>query len=226
MVNTSLLLIYIILCATTGSRTVQSFSTENRRSNIRISNCEARQQRPTIHLAPSQRVGSSAAIGVSVVGVVLYTTGGWGIGPQRELTPEEFATGGQLQNKKYFEGYQIRNRGEFMRQVAQDKQEMIRGELDELLGVAAAAGLKVKNPQERLNKFDPSLLNDNDEEEGLDVSVQWDDENENDRNVQVINDTSKSINNAGVIDAVTDVTVADSESITRLDEDTGSLGVW
>ncbi len=199
MVYIRLVLVYIILCAT--SRTVQSFSTEHRRSNTRISNCESRRRRTMD--APPHRGGGS--IGV----VALYATGGWGIGPQRELTPEEFATGGQLQNKKYFEGYQIRNRGEFMRQVAMDKDDMIRGELDELLGVAAAAGLKVKNPQERLNKFDPSLINDDDDkEEALDVSVQWDDDNDN----------NDAVNNYA--------TVNESESITRLDEDTGARGVW
>jgi hypothetical protein len=145
---------------------------------------------------------------------VLYNTGGWGIGPQRELTPEEFATGGQLQNKKYFEGYQIRNRGEFMRQVALDKEEMIRGELDELLGVAASAGLKVKNPKERLNKFDPSIINDDDDDEALDVSVQWEDSNIQSDNAGVIS-TSDTTSNAD-----------ESVSITRLDEDTGALGVW
>ena len=145
----------------------------------------------------------------------LYNTGGWGIGPQRELTPEEFATGGQLQNKKYFEGYQIRNRGEFMRQVALDKEEMIRGELDDLLGVAASAGLKVKNPKERLNKFDPSLINDDNDEEALDVSVQWDE------------DSNNQSDNTGVISSSDTTSSADkSVSITRLDEDTGALGVW
>lgn len=144
----------------------------------------------------------------------LYNTGGWGIGPQRELTPEEFATGGQLQNKKYFEGYQIRNRGEFMRQVALDKEEMIRGELDELLGVAASAGLKVKNPKERLNKFDPSIINDDDDAEVLDVSVQWEDNNNQSDDAEMIA-TSETTSN-----------VDESVSITRLDEDTGALGVW
>ena len=139
--------------------------------------------------------------------VVLFNTGGWGIGPQRELTPEEFATGG-AQNKKYFEGYQIRNRGEFMRQVASDKEQMKRGEIDELLGVAAAAGIKIKDPKERLNKFDPSFIEE--DEEDLDVSVQWDEEETRKRKVD--RTTSKVPNNG--------------DSITRLDEDTGALGVW
>jgi hypothetical protein len=139
--------------------------------------------------------------------LILYNTGGWGIGPQRELTPEEFATGG-VQNKKYFEGYQIRNRGEFMRQVALDKDDMKRSELDELLGVAAAAGLKVKDPKERLNKFDSSILV---EEEDLDVSVQWD-----------TDDSERMMTNAETITSDS----APTDSITRLDEDTGALGVW
>jgi hypothetical protein len=144
--------------------------------------------------------------------VVLFNTGGWGIGPQRELTPEEFATGG-AQNKKYFEGYQIRNRGEFMRQVASDKEQMIRGEIDELLGVAAAAGLKIKDPKERLNKFDPSFIAE--DEEDLDVSVQWiDPDARSNKNKETNEDPT-----------VTD-TARETDSITRLDEDTGALGVW
>jgi hypothetical protein len=141
--------------------------------------------------------------------MVLFNTGGWGIGPQRELTPEEFATGG-AQNKKYFEGYQIRNRGEFMRQVASDKEQLKRGEIDELLGVAAAAGIKIKDPKERLNKFDPSIIED--DEEDLDLSVQWDEEETRTRRRKVDRSTLDAPN--------------DGDSITRLDEDTGSLGVW
>jgi hypothetical protein len=140
---------------------------------------------------------------------VLFNTGGWGIGPQRELTPEEFATGG-AQNKKYFEGYQIRNRGEFMRQVASDKDQMKRGEIDELLGVAAAAGIKIKDPKERLNKFDPSIIED--DEEDLDLSVQWDEAAPTSRKRKGERSTTNAPN--------------DGDSITRLDEDTGALGVW
>ena len=127
----------------------------------------------------------------------LYATGGWGIGPQRELTPEEFSKGG---DRRAFEGYQLRDRGEFMRQVARDKQDLERGELDELLAVARQAGIQVKDPNERLNKF--ALENDDDD---LDLSVPLEDDKQEDRQVS----NSKM-----------------EDSITRMDEDTGALGVW
>lgn len=129
----------------------------------------------------------------------LYQTGGWGIGPQRELTPEEFAKVGE---RRAFEGYKLRDRGEFMRQVARDKDNLLRGELDELLGVAKSAGIQVKDPTERLNLFE-----DFDEDE-LDVSVQWGGEGK----------TAVELKKSRTKD--------DGDSITRLDEDTGALGVW
>lgn len=133
-----------------------------------------------------------------------YNTGGWGIGPQRELTPEEFAKGG---DRRAFEGYKLRDRGEFMRGVARDKLDLERGEVDELLAVARQAGIKVKDPKERLNKF---VLDDdeNSDDGDLDLAVRWD-ENENEEGV--------------VLKKKMDV---DSQSITRMDEDTGASGVW
>jgi hypothetical protein len=200
----------LILCI---SSTVQSFPTTTKDNTV-TKRTAIKYVYRTKHVSPlplSQQQQQQQQHEPPRLRTTLYTTGGWGIGPQRELTPEEFATGGQLQNKKYFEGYQIRNRGEFMRQVAMDKEAMIRGEIDELLGVAAAAGLKVKNPKERLNKFDPSIIMEDEDEESLDVSVQWDDVNSNNSNDAVIS-TSQDVDK--------------SVSITRLDEDTGSLGVW
>lgn len=93
-------------------------------------------------------------------------TGGWGLGNAREMVPEEFAKGGE---KKAFEGYKMEERGQFMRRVREDAQDMRNSELDELLGVAKIAGIKVKDPSERLNKFDSDLMNE--EEEDLDLSV-------------------------------------------------------
>jgi hypothetical protein len=207
MVYVTIVIAYFIFFS---SNPVQSFRTTDQAARITV------QQRPTTRnaLQLKRRTTIEHTHNKNSGSTVLYTTGGWGIGPQRELTPEEFATGGQLQNKKYFEGYQIRNRGEFMRQVAMDKEEMIRGELDELLGVAASAGLKVKNPKERLNKFDPSIIIDDEDDETLDVSVQWED------------DVNNNMNQSDNVGMVATSQVDESVSITRLDEDTGSLGVW
>jgi len=151
-------------------------------------------------IPPHDSIGGTSPRSSSSSITRLYNTGGWGIGPQRELTPEEFAKGG---DRRAFEGYKLRDRGEFMRQVAQDKQDLQKGELDELLAVAQQAGIKVRDPAERLNKFQ---LEDDDEEEDLDLSVQWDEVAEEEA------PAAKRTN--------------DSDSITRLDEDTGASGVW
>jgi hypothetical protein len=134
----------------------------------------------------------------------LYNTGGWGIGPQRELTPEEFAKRGSGSVRRPTTGYELRDRGEFMRQVSRDKDSLQSDALEELLEVAAAAGLKVKDPKERLNKFSPEETSSEDDDE-LDLSVPLDD---------AIDTPAKS------------KTAKDTDSITRLDEDTGALGVW
>lgn len=89
------------------------------------------------------------------------------MGNSREMVPEEFATkrGGE---RKAFEGYELTDRGDFMRKVRQDAADMRSSDMDELLGVAKIAGINVKDPSERLNKFDEDLLSD---EEDLDLSV-------------------------------------------------------
>ncbi|CAJ1946292.1 unnamed protein product [Cylindrotheca closterium] len=93
-------------------------------------------------------------------------TGGWGIGSSRELTPEEFARS----DRAYFDGYKMSEQGDFRRQIADDKESLKQQELEELLGVAAIAGIKVKNPSERLNKFEDAGFAADDDED-LDLSI-------------------------------------------------------
>jgi hypothetical protein len=97
-------------------------------------------------------------------------TGGWGMANSRDMVPEEFAKGGE---RNAFEGYNLRERGEFMLSVKQDKDDMKKSELAELLGVAGIAGINVKDPSTRMNKFqmdDGDFGTDNDD---LDVRVEW-----------------------------------------------------
>ncbi|GAX26088.1 hypothetical protein FisN_42Lh005 [Fistulifera solaris] len=98
---------------------------------------------------------------------VLYGegTGGWGLGNSREMVPEEFARG----ERKAFEGYRLQDRGEFMRKVRDDKDNLKKQEMAELLGVASIAGINVKNPKDRLYKFDSDLIKEDDED--IDLSV-------------------------------------------------------
>lgn len=80
------------------------------------------------------------------------------------MVPEEFVRG----DRRYFDGYKMSEQGDFRRQIEQDKDALKKSELEELLGVARIAGIKMKDPKDRLNKFDPALL---DEEDDLDLSV-------------------------------------------------------
>mmetsp|Transcript_11315 Transcript_11315/g.13672 ORF Transcript_11315/g.13672 Transcript_11315/m.13672 type:complete len:152 (+) Transcript_11315:86-541(+) len=116
-------------------------------------------------------------------------TGGWGIGQSRELTDAEKAKG----ERRAFDGYKMQDRGDFMRQVKQDRAKMFSDEKDELLAVAKMAGIDVKPS----NKFDDDLFGEDDDD--LDLSVTWDE--------------------------VADGPTSDS-SITRLDEDTTSPGLF
>jgi hypothetical protein len=93
-------------------------------------------------------------------------TGGWGIGQSRDMKPEEFAKRG---DRKAFEGYKLTDRGEFMRQVKDAKENMRNEEIDELLGVAKMAGIQMKS--QRLNKFEPDLLLEEVDDDDLDLSV-------------------------------------------------------
>lgn len=92
--------------------------------------------------------------------------GGWGIGQSRELTDGEKNEG---ERRAPFEGYQLRDRGEFLQSIQQERNQLKKDEMDELLGVAKMAGLDVKPS----TKFDDVFDEDDDE---LDVSVQWDDD--------------------------------------------------
>ncbi len=81
------------------------------------------------------------------------------------MVPEEFVRG----DRSYFDGYKMREQGDFRRQIQEDKAALRKSELDELLGVAQIAGIKVKNPKDRLNKFDKGVLQE--EDDNLDLSV-------------------------------------------------------
>lgn len=91
-------------------------------------------------------------------------TGGWGIGGQREITPEEYARG----DRRYFDGYKMNEQGDFMMQIEEEKEALENDAMSELLSVAKFAGLNVKDPSSRLNKFDAGLMDDDDD---LDLSV-------------------------------------------------------
>ena len=94
-------------------------------------------------------------------------TGGWGIGNSREMVPEEFSNRGE---RRAFEGYKLSNRGDFMQQVKKDVSSIVNDEMDELMGVAKIAGIQVKDPNTRLNKFGKDFQDDDD----LDLSVPLD----------------------------------------------------
>lgn len=86
-------------------------------------------------------------------------------GSSRELKPEEFARS----DRAHFDGYKMSEQGDFRRQLADDQKALRKQELEELMGVAAIAGISVKNPKDRLNKFEDAAFPDDDEE--LDLSI-------------------------------------------------------
>ena len=91
-------------------------------------------------------------------------TGGWGIGGQRQITPEEYAKG----DRRYFDGYKMNEQGDFMMQINEEKEALETDAMSELLNVAKFAGLNVKDPSKRMNKFDAGLMEDDDD---LDLAV-------------------------------------------------------
>ena len=91
---------------------------------------------------------------------------GWGIGGQRELTPEEFARG----DRSYFEGYKPQQQGDFLNSIREDQDMLEKSQMEELLGVAKAAGITVKDPSKRLNKFEADVFAQDDDDD-LDLSV-------------------------------------------------------
>jgi len=91
-------------------------------------------------------------------------TGGWGIGGQREITEEEYARG----KRRYFDGYKLNEQGDFMMQIEEEKEALETDAMSELLSVAEFAGVNMKDPSKRLNKFDVGMLDDDDD---LDLSV-------------------------------------------------------
>lgn len=95
-------------------------------------------------------------------------TGGWGIGNSREMVPEEFR--GRTE-RSAFEGYKIEERGEFNRKLRSDVAAMRNEEVNELLNIAKMAGIKVKDPSERLNKFAKDDLLAEEDDEDLDLSI-------------------------------------------------------
>mmetsp|Transcript_8670 Transcript_8670/g.23433 ORF Transcript_8670/g.23433 Transcript_8670/m.23433 type:complete len:128 (-) Transcript_8670:977-1360(-) len=89
-------------------------------------------------------------------------TGGWGIGSSRELTPEEYGKG----ERSYFEGFKPMAKGDFMDQLRDDTTSMEDNELEELLGVARVAGIKLRKKVKKQQRTEFDLADDD-----LDLSV-------------------------------------------------------
>jgi hypothetical protein len=77
-----------------------------------------------------------------------------------ELTDGEKAKG----ERRAFDGYELRDRGDFLQSIKEERAQMQRDEMEELLGVARMAGIDVKPS----SKFGDDLM---DDDEDLDLSV-------------------------------------------------------
>jgi hypothetical protein len=141
----------------------------------------------------------------------LYNTGGWGIGPQRDLTDAEFLRRGGGDRGGFsgvFSGYELQS--DFGRNIEAEANALRSQELDELLGVAAAAGIDFNRERGLLDPF----ADDDDElrlSDDIDVSVDWE-----------VDGTGTGMDGS----AANGRDIRTEESITRLDEDTGALGTW
>lgn len=103
-------------------------------------------------------------------------------------------------DRRSFEKYDAQEQGQFLRQVQEDRRAMLESTKAELMGVAEFAGIDFTDPKD--NKFSVDLFMD--DEDDLDLSVQFDD----------------------AIDPTIGMVPDDDISITRMDEDTGAPGVW
>ena len=86
-----------------------------------------------------------------------------------ELTDGEKAKG----ERRAFDGYELRDRGDFLQSIKEERAQMQKDEMDELLGVAKMAGIDVKPS----SKFEDDLMDDGDY---LDLSVPDEDDGSGD----------------------------------------------
>ena len=93
--------------------------------------------------------------------------GGWGKSQSRDLTDGEKAKGSRRRN---FDGYDMQDRGEFMRDVKRHRDTLTQQQLAQALDVARFAGIDVGK-----NSFSPEFLAD-DDNDIIDVSVPDDDD--------------------------------------------------
>jgi len=155
----------------------------------------------------------------SLVKVNNGASGGWGVSNSREMVEAEFMKG----NRKGYEPYQLQGQKDFMEQLKRDKDNLVMEEEEELLAVAKYAGFDVSKRKRRprkLGKFNNVELDLDDEP--LDLRVVWDGEEKS-------NEIDSSINmfeTDGLVPSPEQLDRSDSDSVTRLDEDTGAPGVW
>merc|ERR1712087_199402 len=133
--------------------------------------------------------------------------GGWGK-RTKEFSSDEFAREGG--DRRGFDAYELQERGDFLRRVRNDQSKFLKRRDEEYLEIAKMAGItdQVGDGVEPMGEFsvDDEYMDD------LDVSVQWDDDDENQKNNDPL-----------------DLTYDPDASITRLDGDndvSGALGQW
>lgn len=102
--------------------------------------------------------------------------GGWGKSQARELSDGEYAKGSMRRN---FDGYDMQETGEFMRDVKKHRDSIKKTQLEQALEVARFAGIDIGS-----NSFTDDIMND--ENDILDVSVQWDEDDEDDTDKAIL----------------------------------------
>eukprot|EP00560_Eucampia_antarctica_P008590 CAMPEP_0197826798 /NCGR_PEP_ID=MMETSP1437-20131217/3697_1 /TAXON_ID=49252 ORGANISM="Eucampia antarctica, Strain CCMP1452" /NCGR_SAMPLE_ID=MMETSP1437 /ASSEMBLY_ACC=CAM_ASM_001096 /LENGTH=106 /DNA_ID=CAMNT_0043427383 /DNA_START=167 /DNA_END=487 /DNA_ORIENTATION=+ len=101
--------------------------------------------------------------------------GGWGIGPSKDISEEEFAKTGT--SAKPYEGYGLEDQSTFTRRVRSERQDMKKRKALEMLEIAKMAGIgEKKETESRLDRFEKDVFEDEDDD--IDVRVDWGDDSD------------------------------------------------
>mmetsp|Transcript_23422 Transcript_23422/g.34161 ORF Transcript_23422/g.34161 Transcript_23422/m.34161 type:complete len:181 (-) Transcript_23422:389-931(-) len=104
----------------------------------------------------------------------LFAGGGWGK-RIKEYSTDEFANDGTGGARRGFDAYELQERSDFLRRVKNDQKNFMKKKDDEFMAIARMAGVTDQSGDgvEPMGQFDFD-----DEDFDIDVSVQWDDNNE------------------------------------------------
>ena len=103
--------------------------------------------------------------------------GGWGIGPSKDINDAEFANRGGVSGRPY-RGYGLEDSSTFSRRVRSERKNIKSKKAKEMLEIAKMAGLgeRKKKQKEDIGQYDTFGNMDDEEDDDIDVRVEWDDD--------------------------------------------------